>query len=98
MELTTEQKENIFESTREIVDNDITQFGYYDDSIRVNLENIILSKVFEELGLTDFKKFASLETLNEIIGITQEFLTWLFNTNVYDKEYYENEYYIRLRR
>ena len=97
MELTAEQKENIFENAREIVDNSIKDFGSFDDTYCINLENIILQRTFEELELTDFEKFAN-ENLNSNIDLTQEFLAWLFNKNVYDKEYYENELYIRLKR
>lgn len=97
MELTAEQKENIFENAREKVDTDIEELGSFNDTCCANLEDIILTTTFEELKLTDFEKFAN-ENLENNINLTQEFLNWLWAKNVYDKHYYNETLYIRLKR
>lgn len=98
MKLTQEQKENIFESTKTEIDIEIKEKAYFDDSICTDLEDIVLEKTFQELGLTDFEKFASLENLNKNIELTQDFLAWLFDKGTYDKDYYDETYFIRLKR
>ena len=97
MELTAEQKENIFENTREKIDTDIKELGSFDDTFCTNLETLILQKTFEELKLADFEKFAN-ENLESNIDLTQEFLSWLWNKKVYDEDFYQEELYIRLKR
>ena len=97
MELTAEQKENIFENVREKIDTDIKELGSFDDTFCTNLENLILQKTFEELKLADFEKFTN-ENLERNIDLTQEFLSWLWNKKVYDEDFYQEELYIRLKR
>lgn len=97
MELTAEQKENIFENAREKVDTDIKELGSFDDTFCTNLETLILQKTFEELKLADFEKFAN-ENLESNIDLTQEFLSWLWNKKVYDEDFYQETLYIRLKR
>ena len=108
MELTNEQRQSIFEEAQQIIDEEIKENGYFDDTMTNGLEDIILDLTFITIGKQNFDKYLhtghgqynnieNTPDYDKIIDLTTDFLTWLFNTNCYDKGYYENMCYIRLK-
>ena len=95
MELTNEQRQSIFEEAQQIIDEEIKENGYFDDTNTNDLEDIIIDITAKEIDDNDFDKL--MQRYSNIIHLTTDFLTWLFNTNCYDKGYYENMCYIRLK-
>ena len=102
MDLTQAQKEMIFEDAKILVDKEIAENGYFDDTMTNHLEDIMLATTFvafEKFGknFDDFVNLRTLDNYDKIIDLTTDFLTWLFDNYSYDRGYYENMCYIRGR-
>lgn len=95
MILPDEKKQKIFADVKEIIDSEIEQNAYFDDTITNKLEDIMIDKLAITIDKTSFDEIT--DNYNNIIDLTTDFLTWLFNTNGYDKDYYNNMQYIRAR-
>lgn len=88
--------EKIFENAKEQVDLEIEYNGYFDDALSTNLEDIIIDAVSEILGNNIIEDiFSGKKDYDFIINLTEQFLTYLFNTNEYDYNYYDKKYRIR---
>lgn len=97
MKISNSDKQKIFEFAKHELDNKIEQNGFFDDNNISDLEDLILDTTTTYFMAEHKQKidFTNFENYDQIIDLTEDFLTWLFDSGEYDKEFYKKMAIIR---